>query len=774
MSTKMVKKTLLVIFVGVACTGSSLWAQPQFVDATGSSGLSFTLSYGTLFDEVENHSEPDPDRRELIKILWRNMGNGAAVGDYDNDGDLDIYLLGQLGNSNKLFRNNHDQGLKTFTDVTAAPLNDTGMSRTANFADLNNDGWLDLVLFNDDQSNGDGTSDYPTSKIFRNNGDGTFTDMTSGSGFSPEGYIRSGGALADYNGDGLVDIYTTVWAGGGALNVFPRTFPGENQLFRNDGDFTFTDVTATLGLDGLDRDSFTPIFTDFTGDFAPDIHVAVDHTSDEFYTNDLAGSGTFIDEVESTLGLDHVGNDMGVAVGDLDDDDDLDLYMTNIKDGDWGSEPKINALHINQSDLGGGLSFVNEATSRGVDGTLWGWGTVFVDVELDGDLDLLAVNGFDAYAGDVETENGTLPCTVCDSAAFLFVNGGAGSFTRETGSGLDTTFNQGWDSRALVSFDYDRDGDQDFLVTNIDASVELIENTTSTSNHHLTVKAEPFHLAAGARIYASVPTAFGEPVEKRRDILATRSYLSGFPAEAHFGLGGATTADLRVVWSDGCTTLRSGVAADQVLTVNPLVLDFLSAGALNHEEGATVLLAASGSNCQAEDLDADIQWAEGTVDNVVGTGASFDSSGRSAGSHPFFVLLEQDGASTVLPFTLEISAAAPPVRTELGPSGEILSGSEEAVLVVTTDENATCRYATTPGVAYEAMTDTFDTTGGVAHSTVVSGLVEGTSYGYYVRCIDGLGNANLDDAEIAFTVPFSLFFDFFESGDTSKWSATVP
>lgn len=664
------KKTALILcaFLGLPLAA---WAQPQFSDSTAAAGLNFTLSYGALFDDLINHPEPDANRKALIHILWRNMGNGAAVGDYDQDGDLDVYLLGQLGESNKLFRNNHDMGLKTFTEVTAAPLDDLGMSRSAVFADLNNDGWLDIVLLNDDQRNMDGTSDHPTSKIFRNNGDGSFTDMTPGSGFDPHGYLRNGNGVADFDGDGLVDIYTTVWAGGGTLDTFPRIFPGTNQLFRNLGNFMFEEVTAANNLDGVDRDSFTAIFTDFNNDAAPDIYVAIDHYSDEFYTNDLAGSGTFIDETEASMGLDHVGNDMGVAAADFDDDDDLDLYVTNIQDpsGIFGGSPEANALHINQQNLGGGASFVDEAVLRGVDGTLWGWGTVFTDVENDGDLDILAVNGFDQYATQVETNLGTLPCSVCDGPSFLFMNDGAGNLSRETGTGLDTTWNLGWDSRALIAFDFDRDGDQDYLVTNVAEPAKLVENTTPHSNHYLTVIAEPYALAAGARVYTMASgAAKGVAPEKRRDIIPGRSYMSGFPPEVYFGLGSTTEVDVRVVWADGCTTTRLGVAADQELVIHPLVLEFTSASETFHEEGAPVLLSASGTNCPGTDLDASIEWAETTADNTIGTGATLNASGRSAGTYNLFVTLSEDGASTTIPFQLKIAPTG---------SGPIFAGGFE-------------------------------------------------------------------------------------------------
>src|SRR5947208_2976977 len=184
---------LALLAVGVwAVSAASAGQQPPdgrlCVDVASKVGLQFQGDYGQVFDGDA-----------ITSSMQRNMGNGAAVGDYDADGDLDVYLLGQRGHPSRLFRNDLDrQGHAHFTDVTeAAGLGGaTGMSRAAVLVDLDGDGRLDLVVANDHVPGSDSTP----SRMYRNNGDGTFTDVTAGSGFDPTGYIVGGLAMADYDG----------------------------------------------------------------------------------------------------------------------------------------------------------------------------------------------------------------------------------------------------------------------------------------------------------------------------------------------------------------------------------------------------------------------------------------------------------------------------------------------------------------------------------------------------------------------------------------------
>jgi hypothetical protein len=530
---------LAVLALLAACGGGS--SAPvrvvAFVDVAAAVGLDFTVTVGDTFPGAVIQNQ---------QWMQRNMGNGAAVGDYDGDGDLDVYLLGHTGQANRLFRNNLDTGTATFTDATPAALADDGLSRTAAFVDLDNDGDLDLVLVNDD----DGSDVYSPSRLFRNDGGGAWTDMTAGSGFRPIGFLRCGLAVADFDKDGRLDLLVTNW--GYDLGNGTPEFPGANTLYRQTAaPFVFEDVTAAQGV-GFARDSFSAIFSDLNGNGWPDLYVAVDHSFDKFYVNE---SGVFAEDFTNDAGLTaHTGNDMGIAAADFDDDDDLDFFLTNITDSTLGTgTTQGNVLYVNR---GNGV-FDEEAAARGVFDTAWGWGTQWVDAENDGDLDLVAVTGFDEWVLNVR---GALS-PVYQTPSFLLLNNGAGSFTRRTGTGLDSAD----DSRALVAFDYDRDGDVDLLVTNIAQPVRLFENRAENPGHWLTVAVTPDALGLGAVVRATVG---GRTM--RRDVLAGRSYLAGTPAEAHFGLGEATMVDtLRVTWADGTETAMQNVAADRVITVEP-------------------------------------------------------------------------------------------------------------------------------------------------------------------------------------------------------------
>ncbi len=531
--TRRSARVLLVLAMALPCGTAVPRADPLFVDVSASRNVVFQGTYGPTFPWLGTQSA----------MMQRNMGNGAAVGDYDGDGDLDVYLLGQLGHRNVLLRNDLAPGVKWFTDVTsAAGLEDLGMSRVAQFTDLNNDGRPDLILLNDD----DGSGDYPPGRIFRNDGGGSFSDVTPGSGFTPVGLLRCGLAVADYDRDGLLDIYVTNWG----------FQPGDNRLYRNLGSFRFADVTIASGLGILDNQSFAAIFHDFDDDRYPDLLVAVDHRSDEFYVNE---AGVFRRATLET-GATHVGNDMGLAAADFDDDGDLDVYSTNITDpfGIFGTT-QYNILYANRHAQSGTILFVDEAIARGVQDTYWGWGTEFTDVENDGDLDIVAVTGFDEYI--LAQAGSTSP--IYRTPSVLFVNDGAGAFSLARPVGLESPD----DSRALVAFDYDRDGDEDLLITNVDQPARLLENVSAPQGHWLAidfVQAPGSNReGAGVVVYATLGAR-----TLRRDRIAGGSYLAGRPPEMHVGLGGAAAVDaLRVVWTDGTESTFTDVQADRSVRI---------------------------------------------------------------------------------------------------------------------------------------------------------------------------------------------------------------
>jgi enediyne biosynthesis protein E4 len=508
-------------------------------------GLAFRGAYGT----TPFATEP------MAAMMLRNMGNGAAVADVFGDGRLSVLLLGQLGHPDRLFRNEvADTGEPRFVDVTdAAGLANPGGSRAAAFADLDNDGSPDLVVMRD----WDGAEMGSPSKIYRNAGDGTFADITEGSGFDPVGYLVGGLSLADYNRDGLLDIYVTYWTmelGGDPAReqmAIKGRFPGQNRLYENLGGFRFEDVTDEVHLGQITADTFSSVFADFTGDGWADLYVAVDHREDVFFEN-MGGS---FRQASEAYGVGHVGNDMGIAVADLGSNGTLDLYVTNITDpNDQFGTGSGNTLLVGEPAADGSVRYSDEAVAKAVEDSGWGWGTAFTDMNLDGRLDLYAVQGMQEFIAQQSPE-------LRNQRARLFLGESDGAFEQAVDTGCDIP----GDQRSVVPFDYDRDGAPDLLVTQMAYSTVLLENGTS-DRHWLTVDlSRAGAQAAGARVTVK---AGGEP--STQVALFGGSYLAGMPMELYFGLGSASTAeDVTVTWADATTSELGPVPADQVIRVSP-------------------------------------------------------------------------------------------------------------------------------------------------------------------------------------------------------------
>jgi hypothetical protein len=554
MAWYLLRRAALIALAWLTVSGAALSADSlapvdprRCVNVAQNVGLDFSGAYGTTF----------PGDDSIEQAMQRNLGNGAAVGDYDGDGDLDVYLLGQGGHLSRLFRNEliHDgaRGTPRFTDVTdAAGLGaNRAMSRTALFVDLDRDGLLDLVVGNDYVP---GLPGQP-SAIYRNDGNGRFTDVTAGSGFNPTGYIVGGLAVVDEAARGLPSIYVSYWtadAGGDPLMPDRPTgrFPGQNRFYRNLGGFHFEDVTTEVGL-AIRYDSFQAIFADFDSDRRPDLYLAIDHRADRYFRN---VGGRFVDESRSA-GVGNVGNDMGVAAGDLDADGRIDLYVSNITDPDqsFGTYPPGNTLLMGDGGPGQ-MHVTNVAREKGVRQGGWGWGASFVDVDMDGVLDIYTVQGFDEWVGN-------LGPSLRDDTARLYRGDGAGGFSPDPESGCEVP----GDQRALIPFDFNRDGYPDLLITQVDKPTLLLENRTHSA-HWMTVVLDPTAAAASG---AWVTVRAAGRIE-RQLVLASSSYLSGLPLDAYVGLGTAAVADeVRVDWPDGRSLVLHDVAADQLLSVHP-------------------------------------------------------------------------------------------------------------------------------------------------------------------------------------------------------------
>ncbi len=463
------------------------------------------------------------------------IGGGIAVGDYDGDGWQDICVTGAEDASPQIFRNQGElvaQGhlVRKFRKVTSEVMPyDAKSSSFAMFADLDNDGDQDLVSVRryPDDEHPDGDPDE-TGVIFYEWRSGRFRDVNSLPDLG-RSHNRFGGlALADTDVDGDLDVvYVHNGGAGGGQQGGPGFF------LRNEGLPRFADATASFGADlSTWRRYFTVVLADFNGDMLPDLHTAVDFYSDWHCWN--VGGGVYLD-VTQQVHATHAGSDMGLSVGDIENDGDLDIYSTNIASA---------ILYVND----GAGYFTEEASQRGCGN--WGftlataWGTAFADLDLDRDQDLVLV----AY-GD---------------PGFLFENDGAGYFSQATaGTNLRLL------GHGLVPFDYDLDGDLDLLVLRTEPTfISLYENLwpADSGRHWLRILLQG---TASNRdgVGAKVEVVAGG-VTQTRAILAGYSFKSGPPMEAHYGLGDAAGADqVRVTWPSGHVSVLTNVQGDQVLTI---------------------------------------------------------------------------------------------------------------------------------------------------------------------------------------------------------------
>ncbi len=330
--------------------------------------------------------------------------HGISTGDFDGDGREDLYVSQPSGLPNRLYRNNGDG---TFSDATRAAgldvLDETSMSL---FADVDNDGDQDLVLIG------------ATPLLFRNDSSGRFAlDSRSGLAAPPgRGAMLTGAALADYDLDGDLDLYVCAydfWEPGSEYDAPTPYFdavngPG-NLLYRNDGRGMFEEVSAQSGLDpGNDRFSFAAAWGDYDGDGDPDLYVANDFGRNNLYRNN--GDGTFLD-VAADLGVEDLGAGMSAAWGDYDNDGDLDLYTSNMWSsaglrltgsrqfgaslpdaarGKFRRQAQGNSLFRNDGPDG----FSDVSDDAGVRTGRWAWASDFADLDSDGRLDLFVQNGY--------------------------------------------------------------------------------------------------------------------------------------------------------------------------------------------------------------------------------------------------------------------------------------------------------------------------------------------------------------------------------------------
>lgn len=437
------------------------------------------------------------------------QGEGLCVLDYDNDGLEDMFFASFNGR-NLLYHNLGDMG---FEEVAAtAGIDSTGRTRLAIAADYDADGYPDLLL---------GCHEEPT-RLFRNNGNGTFSDVTAASGIANDGDAR-GGTWIDHDTDGWLDAY-----------VGNLTTP--NQLCRNNGDGTFTDIAALVNARGPMPDrlvmGLAPL--DYNADGRMDLFMAQDGNRGNALLR-KESSGIYNDvSVEAGVVLPVQG--MGVATGDYDRDGFPDVYTTNLNE---------SSLLRNNGD--GTFSDVTVQTGVGDEPGHMGWGTFFFDADNDGWLDLYNNN---------QTGFGQIPNS-------FFRNRGDGTFEDLSAtSGLEC-----WNDGIGSAFaDFDNDGDLDIALSGHPSAAgnpKLFRNNTSAGHHWIQVMlvaGGANHQAIGtiARLY----TADGMQTAM---VSAGNGYASQNTLRLHFGLGASVVVDSLVVyWNDGTRERFDGLQGDQL------------------------------------------------------------------------------------------------------------------------------------------------------------------------------------------------------------------
>lgn len=503
------------------------------------------------------------------------MGAGAALFDYDGDGDVDAYLVqghpldpGSPPDStvlDRLYRNDLEvrrDGSRElrFTDVTEeSEIRAGGYGMGVAIGDYNNDGWTDLYVLN-----------WGGNQLWRNNGDGTFSDVTAETGTDDPRW-STGAAFVDFDLDGWLDLVVVNYSrytweserpcyveSGRRDYCGPHAYPPEpDRLFRNLGDGTFEDVTLSMGLAEAYGPALGVTVADFDQDGWPDIYVANDQAENQLWVNQagrrfedraaLAGAAVNVAGVAEAS--------MGVNAADYDGDGQEDLFMTHLAE-------ETNTLYLN---LGAGL-LEDRSRESGLalpSRTYTGFGVASFDYDNDGWLDLFVANGEVRIIPEQAERGEALPLRQRNQ---LFRNLGGGQF-REVPPTDAAVLARSEVSRGVAYGDVDNDGDIDLLVTNNDGPARLLRNEVGAEHTWLGLRlidAPGGRNVLGARV--AVTRSDGPTLWRR--VHVDGSYASAHDPRVLVGLGERGTYDaVRVHWPGGRIEVWEGLEVNRYHTL---------------------------------------------------------------------------------------------------------------------------------------------------------------------------------------------------------------
>jgi tetratricopeptide (TPR) repeat protein len=452
-----------------------------------------------------------------------------------------------------LYRNLGDGRFEKVKDFPELRIHGMG----AAWGDYNNDGWLDLVvtgydtiiLFRNDHGHLVRDKSFPSSKGF-------WTGVTWGD-YNRDGYLDLYvcGYVKYKPGERNASANSTQFGLEVPFTLNPASYePERNLLFRNNGNGTFTEVAQQLGVSNPEGRGLGAIWHDFDGDGWPDLYVANDISENKLYLNK---HGTFVDAGRSAWVEEYRGS-MGLAVGDFDRDGDDDLFISHwIAQGD----ALYQSLLSEQQGMGSELHFTDVAANMGIGQPSLqtiGWGTSFVDFDSDGWLDLIVANG------STFERKGTSPPVLEPMLSFLFWNA-QGTFFHDLAP-WNRSLSQLHASRGLAVADYNNDGAMDIAIVDQGEGVRLLRNDIPQGNwaefrlhSRVPPSGAPLGFGDGATVIA---WAGGVPL---RRTVGSSSYLSQDSHRVHIGLGGATKIDrLEVRWLRGAKETWTNLAANQI------------------------------------------------------------------------------------------------------------------------------------------------------------------------------------------------------------------
>jgi len=525
--------------------------EPRFTDVTQLAGLGAFRQF----------------RGARTSQLPEDMGSGVAWGDFDNDGLEDLFVVsggGPLGappsqlSPSLLYRNLGNGRFEKVEDFPELRIHGMG----AAWGDYNNDGWLDLVvtgydtiiLFRNDHGHLVRDKRFPSPK--------GFWAGASWGDYNRDGYLDLYvcGYVKYKPGEQHASASSTQFGLEVPFTLNPASYePERNLLFRNNGNGSFTEVAGELGVANPEGRSLSALWHDFDGDGWPDLYVANDISENKLYLN---RHGTFLDAGRNAWVEEYRGS-MGLAAGDFDRDGDDDLFISHwIAQGfalyqSLLSEQKgmANASELHFTDVAANMG-IGQPSMQQI-----GWGTSFVDLDSDGWPDLVVANG------STFEQKETSPRTLVPMASFLFWNA-QGSFFHDLAP-WNRSFSQPHVSRGLAVADYNNDGAMDIAIVDQGEGVRLLRNDIPQGNwaefrlhDRIPPRGEPLGFGDGSTIIAWVG---GVPL---RRTVGSSSYLSQDSHRIHLGLGNTTRIDrLEVRWARGKPERWTNLAANQIWDV---------------------------------------------------------------------------------------------------------------------------------------------------------------------------------------------------------------